>query len=192
MTSEQRAELLWSHANDRQDVSQGALGNVPPCVNWYGDCPPIRVLHHVVAASDPLDNESGVFERLDYLRSRYDRDAAWHKPGNYQKSGDVECQSQLVWWLNYIEQSFKRGAQVVDRLFLRRAVADRANARAKEGRGTPNAVFILLDDVGHVNDTSHTSIMHGNCCTEASVLTIPYRSFRTDDLALRPVLTDAR
>lgn len=109
----------------------------------------------VRAASDPLDNESGAFERPDYLRSRYDRDATRHKPGSYQKSGHIECQSQLVWWLNYIKQSFKGSTKVGDRLFLRRAIANRAHARAQLGRGAPNTVLILLDDVGHVNDTSH-------------------------------------
>jgi len=120
------------------------------------DCTPIWVLHDVVAASDPLDSESGSLGRPDYLRSRYDRDATRHKPGSYQKSGDVECQSQLVWWPNYIKQSFKRAAEVGDRLFLRRAIANRAYAGAELGRGAPNTVLILLDDVGHVNDTSHT------------------------------------
>ena len=124
-------------------------------MDWDRDCTSIGVLHHVVAASDPLDNESGAFERPDYLRSRYDRDATRHKPGSYQKSGDVKCQSQLVWWPNYIKQSFKRAAEVGDRLFLRRAIADRAYARAELGRGAPNTVLILLNDVGHVNDTSH-------------------------------------
>ena len=72
------------------------------------------------------------------------------------ESGDVECQSQLVWWPDYIKQSFKRAAQVIDRLFLRRAIADSANARAELGGGTPDTVLVLLDDVGHMNDTSHS------------------------------------
>jgi hypothetical protein len=155
MTSEQRAELVRGHADDGQDVSQGALGHVPARMDWDWDRAPIGVLHHVVAAGDPHDNESGAFERLDYLRSRYDRDAARHKPGSYQKSGDVECQSQLVRWPDYIEQSFKRCAQVGNRLLLRRAIADRADARAELSRGAPDAVLVLLDDVRHVNDTSH-------------------------------------
>jgi hypothetical protein len=156
LTSEQRPKLIWGHADDGQDVPQGALGHVSARVDWDGHCSSIGVLHHVVAASDSLDNESGAFERPDYLRSRYDRDATRHKPGSYQKSGDVECQSQLVWWPNYIKQSFKRATEVGDGLFLRRAIADRAYARAELGRGAPNTVLILLDDVGHVNDTSHT------------------------------------
>jgi hypothetical protein len=119
------------------------------------------MLHYVMATSDPRDNESSAFERLYYLRSRYDRDAARHKPGSYQKSGNVECQGQLIRWLYYIEQGFKCCAQVVNGFFLRRAIADRADARAKLGRGTPNAVLILLDDVGHVNDSCHKpSIAH--------------------------------
>jgi hypothetical protein len=60
----------------------------------------------------------------------------------------------LIWWPDYIEHSFKRAAEVGHRLFLRRAIADRAYARAEIGRGAPNTVLILLD-VGHVNDTSH-------------------------------------
>ncbi len=156
MTSKQGAELVRGHADDGQDVSQGSLRHVASRVNWDRNCTPIGMLHHVMAASDPLDNESGAFERLDYLRSRYGRDAARHKPGNYQKSGDVECQSQLVRWPNYIEQSLKRGAQVVDRLFLGRPIADRANARTELSRGAPDAVLVLLHDVRHVNDTSHS------------------------------------
>jgi hypothetical protein len=160
MTSEQRTELVRGHADNDQEVSQGALRHVAARVNWDRNRTPIGMLHHAVAASDPLDDESGAFERLNYLRSRYGRDAARHKPGNYQKSGDVECQSQLVWWPDFINQSFECGAQVGDRLFLRRAIADRADARAELRRGAPHTVLVFLDDVGHVNDTSHKLSMH--------------------------------
>ena len=159
MTSEQGAELVGAHADDGQDVSQGALGHVASCVSWDRNCTPIGMSHHVVAARDPFDSESGAFERLDYLRSRYGRDAARHKPGSYQKSGDVECQSQLVWWPDHIEQSLKRGPQVGDRLCLRCAIANRADARAELSGGAPDTVLVLLHDVGHMNDTSHTLIM---------------------------------
>lgn len=159
MTSEQRAELVRGHADDGKDVSQRALGYVSSRVNWDRNRTPIGMLHHVMAASDPLDNESGAFESLDYLRSRYSRDAARHKPGSYQKSGDVERQSQLVWWPDDIEQCFNRGAQVVNRLFLRRTIADRADARAELGGCAPDPVLILLDDVRHVNDTRHNLIV---------------------------------
>ena len=131
ITSKKRAEFIRGHTNNGQDVSQRPFGHVPTCVDWDWDGSAIRVLHHVVTTDDPLHGTSGAFERPYNLRSRYNWDAARHKRGSYQKSGDVECQSQLVWWLNYIEQSFKRGAQVVDRFFLRRAIADRANARAE-------------------------------------------------------------
>ena len=57
-----------------------------------------------------------------------------------------------------VEQSFRRGAQVGDRLlFLRRTIDDRANAGAELGGPAPNPVFALLNDVGHVNDTSQES-----------------------------------
>ena len=53
------------------------------------------------------------------------------------------------------EQQFKALAQVGYRSLLRRPVPECSNARAQLGRATPDAVFILLDDVGHVDDTSH-------------------------------------
>jgi hypothetical protein len=77
------------------------------------------MLHHVVAADDPRKGKYRAFERSDYLGSWYDRDSARHKAGSYQKSGHVECQSQLIRWSDYIEQSLERGTQVGDRLLWR-------------------------------------------------------------------------
>ena len=68
--------------------------------------------------------------------------------------------SAPIWWPDYIEQSFKGSAEVGDRLFLRRAIADRADAGAELGGGAPDTVLVLLGDVGHVNDTSHDT-QHG-------------------------------
>ena len=116
--------------------------------------------HEVVAAPDAGDGEPGALQRLDYLGSRYDRDAAGHKPARYYKSGHVECQSHLVWWSDLFEQKLKSLAQVGKRSFLRRPVAERGDTRTKLGGATPDAVLVLLDDVGHVNDTSH-SIEYG-------------------------------
>jgi hypothetical protein len=153
--SQQRAELLRGHADDGKDVSQRALGHVPARVDRDRNGTAIGVLHHVMAASNPCGHETGAFERLDYLRSRYSRDAARHKPGNYQISGYAERQSQLIRWPDHLKQGLKRGAQVGDRFFWRRTIADRPDTRPELGRGAPNAVLILLDGVGHVNDTSH-------------------------------------
>jgi hypothetical protein len=83
----------------------------------------------------------------------------WDSPGPAGESGDVECQGQLVWWSNDIEQSLKCRAQISDRRFLRRSVADSADARAELGGRAPNTVLVLLNDVGHVYDTSHQTIM---------------------------------
>lgn len=113
------------------------------------------MLHHVVAADDPHDIEASTLERLDYPHSRYGRDGAWRKAGSYQKSGYVECHSQLVGWSDHVKQSLKRGAQVGDRLFLRRPIADRADARPDQSRGTPDPILVLLDGVRHVNVASH-------------------------------------
>jgi hypothetical protein len=104
MTSEQLAELVRGHPDDGQDVPQGALGHIPASVNRNWDCTPIGMLRHVVAADDPLNDEASALERLDYLRSRYGRGSARHKAGSYQKSGYVECQSQLIGWPDHIKQ----------------------------------------------------------------------------------------
>jgi hypothetical protein len=155
MTSEQRAELVGCHPDNAEDAPQGTLGHVPAGMYRDRDRTPIWVLHHVVAAGDPRETESGALQRLDYLCSRDGRDGTRHKPRSYQKSSDVECHSQLIGWLNYIEKSFERVAQVGDRVFLCRPLANRADAGAEDAGGTPDAVLILLDGVGHVNDTSH-------------------------------------
>jgi hypothetical protein len=162
--SEQLVELVRGHPDDGQDVPQCALGHVLARVDRDWDCAPIRMLHYVVAAVNPRNNEASALERLDYLRSRYGRDRARHKAGSYQKSGYVECQSQLVGWPDHVKQSLKRFAQVSDRLFLRRAIADRADARTELGRGAPDAVLVLLNDVGHVNGTSHRIDYHTSDC----------------------------
>jgi hypothetical protein len=62
----------------------------------HGDGTPIRMAHDVVATTGPRDPEPGALKRLDNLRSRYRRDGARHKAASYQRSGNVECQRQLV------------------------------------------------------------------------------------------------
>ena len=57
-------------------------------------------------------------------------------------------------------RSFQGGAKIGESPRPASAVAERGNARTELSRGAPNAVLVLLDDVGHVNDTSHTFIMH--------------------------------
>lgn len=160
MISEQLAELVGAQVDDGEDVPQGPLRYVRARVNRYWDCAPVEMLHYMVAAVDPGNSETSAFERLDDLRSRYDRDRTRHKAGSYQKSDHVECQSQLFGWPNHIEQSFKRGSQIVNRLFGCGSIADCADAWPELGRGTPDAILILLNDIGHVHVTSHLLIMH--------------------------------
>lgn len=126
-------------------------------MDGHGDRASIRVFHEVVTAGDPLDGESRLFESLDYLRSRYDREATWHKSGRYYNSGDVECQSEFVGYADLFDQQLKPGPQIGDRFFLRRAIADSADTGPQQGGGAPYAVLILLDRIGHVNDSCHKS-----------------------------------
>jgi hypothetical protein len=160
MTSEQCAELFGSHADSGKDATQGALEQILAAVDGYGHGPPIRMAHDVVTAVDPRDNEVGTLQRLDYLRSRYGRDSAGHKRARYYKSGDVERQREFVRYPDLFDQKFKAGAQVGDRIFLRPALAERGDARTELGGCIPAAtVLVLLDDVGHMNDTSHPASM---------------------------------
>jgi hypothetical protein len=156
MTSEQRAELILGHADARQDAAQRAPGDVSPSMYGHSNGAPIGVAHDVMTTVDPRDLEAGAFESLDYLRSRYGRDAARHKAANYQRSGNVECQRHLVRYPYLFDEEFQTGTQVGERLVLSRSLTERSHTGAELGRSAPNAVLVLLDDVGHVNDTSHS------------------------------------
>jgi hypothetical protein len=79
MTSEQRAELIWGHADGGQNAAQGTFGHVLARMDRHNDRTAVRVSHHVVAAADPRHRESGALQRFDYLRPRYCRDGAGHK-----------------------------------------------------------------------------------------------------------------
>jgi hypothetical protein len=155
MTLEQRAELFRRHTDDGQDVPQGASGHVAARMDWDRNPASVGMLHDVVAAGDPRDSEPRAFERFYYLRSRYDRDAARHKPGRYYNSGDIECQSEFVWYPDLFDQKLKPSAEVRKCLFARSAVADSADARTEQRRSAPDAVLVLLDGVGHVHYMSH-------------------------------------
>jgi hypothetical protein len=159
MTSQQRAELIRGHADAGQDAAQCTPRDVSPSVYRHGDRAPVWMAHDVMTAVDPCDLKANGFESLDDLRSRYGRDGARHKAANYQRSGDVECQRHLVRYPHFLNEEFQAGAQVGKRLFLGLSLAERGRARTKLGRGAPNAVLILLDDVGHVNDSTHVSII---------------------------------
>ena len=55
--SEQLAELLGVHTDDRQDVPQGALSYVAARVNRDDDRPAIGMAHHAMTSADPHDSE---------------------------------------------------------------------------------------------------------------------------------------
>jgi hypothetical protein len=124
-------------------------------VNWDRDGPPVGVLHHVMAAVNPFDNEAGALKRLDYIRSRNDRDSARHKAGSYQNLRNVACQSQFAGCTDHIEQRVQRGAQIGERFFRCSSIANRADTGTEHGGGAPDAVLVLLDGVGHMNDLGH-------------------------------------
>jgi hypothetical protein len=151
--SEQLTELVRGHADGRQDPAHGALEQVLATVDWHSDRASVGMAHDVVATVDPRDSEASALERLDDLRSRHGRDGTRHEAASYQKSGNVECQRQLVRYPDLFDEKFQAGAQIADRGLLRRPLAERRDARAELGRRVPAAVLVLLDDVGHVNDS---------------------------------------
>jgi hypothetical protein len=59
----------------------------------------------------------------------------------------------FVRYPDLFDQKLKAGAQIRERSFLGLTLAERGNARTELGGRIPaDAVLILLDDVGHVND----------------------------------------
>jgi hypothetical protein len=159
MTSEQIDEFVRRDTGAGQDAAQRAPGYVPTRVYGHGNRSPVRMVHDVVTTVDARDGETSSLESPDNLRSRYGRDAARHKPANYQRLGNVECQRHLVWYPHFFDEKFQPGTQVGKRLIPSLSVAKRGHARTKLGRGAPNAVLVLLNDVGHVYYTCHdTSI----------------------------------
>ena len=156
MTSEQFDEFVRSQADAHQDAAQRALGDVVARVNRHCDRAPIGMAHHAMATVHTRDGEADSFESPDDLRSRYGRDAARHKPANYQRSGNVECQRHLFRYPYLFNEEFQAGAQVGESVILSLSLAEGGRARTELGGGAPDAVLILLDDVGHVHDTSHS------------------------------------
>jgi hypothetical protein len=160
MTSEQRAELIGGHPDGGKDAAQGALEQILTPMNWHGNGTPVRMAHDVVATIDPRHNEADALQRLDDLRSRYGRDSAGHKPAGYYKSGHVECQREFVRYPDLFDQKLKTRAKVGDRGIPRLALTERGDTRTELGGCVPAAaVLILIDGVGHVNDTGHGFIM---------------------------------
>jgi hypothetical protein len=160
MTSKKRPKLIGGHADAGKDAAQGALEQILAAMDRHGHGTPVRMAHDVVATINPRDSEAGTLQRLDYLRSRYGRDSAGHKPARYYKSGHVECQREFVRYSYFFDQELKAGAQIGDRSFPRLALAERGDAWTELGGCVPTAaVLILIDGVGNMNDPSHlTSI----------------------------------
>jgi len=164
---EQRAELVGCHSDGLQDAAHATRKQVFTAVNGHDGGTPVRVAHHMVTAIYPGDGETDALERLDNLGSGRNWDVARHKAASYQKSGYVERQSQLVWWANLFKQQFQASTQVRDCFLSRGPLAERGDICPQVGGRIPaSAVLFLLDDVGHVNDTSHTVSM--SCDPESS------------------------
>ena len=106
MESEETSEFVRGHPDGLKDAVQSSLEKVFAAVNWDDSGPSIGMAHHVMAAIDPCRDETGALKSPDDLCSRYGRNAAWHKAANYQESGHVECQSQLIRWPDLLKKQF--------------------------------------------------------------------------------------
>ena len=67
----------------------------------------------------------------------------------------AESPSQFARCPDHVKQRVQCSVQVGERLFWCSAVPNRADARTEHGGGTPDAVLVLLNGVGHVNDLGH-------------------------------------
>jgi hypothetical protein len=76
-------------------------------------------------------------------------------PAGRPASGHVEGQRQLLRRTDLGQQCLQRVSQAGNRGFRRRAIADRPGPRTQLGRGTPDAVLVLLDDVRHMDYPGH-------------------------------------
>jgi hypothetical protein len=145
--SQKVAQLVSGHADYRENVPQRALCHVP-VVNWHRYCPAIRVFHHVMATADPHDLESSTFKCSDYLCSSNGRYRGEHKA---LLSGNVKDKRQLVRDADLGNQCLQRPAQIIERRFAGRTVADGPDTWPELGRCTPNTVLILFEDVWYVH-----------------------------------------
>jgi hypothetical protein len=169
MRSEQLAELVRRHTDSLQDAAHGAREQVFTAVDWHDGSTPVRVAHHVMAAVNPRDDEVGALECLDDLGSRHSWDVARHKATSYQESGYVECQSQLIRWSDFFKKQLQASAQVRDCFLPCGPFAECGDIGAQMGGCVPAAaVLVLLDDVGHVNDTSHNIDYRTMSCNQRS------------------------
>jgi len=160
LTSEQRPELVRSQLRAGQDLAHGASRDIVACVDGHDNrASAVGMTHEAMATLDANNGEAGLFQRPDDSRSWCRRDGAGHKPARYYKSRHVERQSHLVRWSDLFDQKFQSLTQVVKRSFLRRPVAERGDARTKLRGAAPDAVLVLLHDVGHMNYAGHDSIM---------------------------------
>lgn len=160
MISEQCAELVRSQFGAGQDLAHGASRDVVARVDRHDNhASAVGMAHEVMATLDANDSEAGLFQRPNDPCSWCRRDGAGHKPARYYKSGHVERQSHLVRRSDLFDQKFQSLTQVGNRSFLCRPVAERGDARTKLRGAAPDAVLVLLHYVGHMNDTSHTSII---------------------------------
>jgi len=75
--------------------------------------------------------------------------------GREPASGHVKSQRQLIRRAYLGEQRFQRVPQVGNRDFCRRTITYRPDARAQLCRGAPDAVFVLFDDVRHMDYAGH-------------------------------------
>ena len=156
VTSEQRTELVRSQLGAGQDLANGASRDIVACVDGHDNrASAVGMAHEVMATLDANDSEAGFCQRPNDPCSWCRRDGAGHKPARYYKSGHVERQSHLVRRPDFFDQKFQSLTQIGKRSFLRRAVTERGDARTKLRGAAPNAVLVLLDDIGHMNDTSH-------------------------------------
>ncbi len=100
-----------------------------------------------MAATDSRDDESSPHECLDQPITP-EQGNRWH-----QATSSVSSSSSGG--AEFLDQSEQGLAQVIQSLGFCASFAVGSNVRTQLGVSAPNAVFVLLDNVGHVYDFGH-------------------------------------
>jgi len=158
--SEQRPELLGVHADDRQDVPQGALSYVAARVDRDHDRPTIGMAHHAMASADSHDREASPLKRPDPPSP-----PEW--PERSRASGNVKSQRQLIRRADLGEQRFQDLPRVGNRGFRRRTVAYRP---------TPGRSYAEADQT----PSSSCSTTSGTWTTRVTAPILPHQERGTD------------
>lgn len=120
--------------------------------DWNGTT--IGVLHQVVAAPNPIDLETGAFQRSNDLVTT--NNWHWrHQSSLAEASGHAQFQRHLGGRLDVLEKQQQPLPEVRQSRFWAITVANRTDAGTEHGVSTPHTIFILFQHVRNMHYAAH-------------------------------------